>query len=197
MLNEKLKNKELILASGSPRRQHLLMEIGVDFTVELKDDILETYPSNLKNEQIAIYLAEIKADAYTDIIGENTILITADTIVLLNDNVINKPADYNDAVIMLQKLSGVMHTVITGVCIRSKNKTKTFFAETNVFFKQLSDEEITFYIDNYRPYDKAGAYGIQEWIGYIAIERIEGSFYNVMGLPVQKLYNELLTFIED
>lgn len=197
MLHKKLKDKKIILASGSPRRQFLLKEINVDYTVEYKTDIDESFPPHLKNEEIALYLAELKAKANSDLVKDNVILITADTIVLLKDEVISKPVDRDDAIYILKKLSGNMHRVITAICLVAKDKKRTFFSESQVFFKTLTEEEIIYYIDNYKPYDKAGAYGIQEWIGYVAIERIEGSFFNVMGLPVQKLYHELLDFIKN
>lgn len=197
MLHDKLKGKKIILASGSPRRQFLLKEINVNFTISYKTDIEESFPHYLKNEDIAIYLAEMKANANSDLVKDNVILITADTIVLLNDEVISKPTDRDDAIAILKKLSGNMHRVITAICLVAQDKKRTFFSESQVFFKTLTEEEIIYYIDNYKPYDKAGAYGIQEWIGYVAIERIEGSFFNVMGLPVQKLYHELLDFIKN
>ena len=197
MLLENLKNYKIILASHSPRRQYLLKELGIDFEIKIKDNgeikFKETYPKTLKKEQIALYNAELKAKAFENEIPDNTILITADTIVCLGNEVLNKPDDYDDAVKMLSKLSGKKHQVITGVCIKStiKNKSISFYDTTNVYFKELTEKEITYYVDKFKPYDKAGAYGIQEWIGYIGIEKIEGSYFNVMGLPVQRLYEEL------
>ncbi|MDX9695001.1 MAG: Maf-like protein [Bacteroidales bacterium] len=188
---------KIILASQSPRRQQLLKEIGVDFTVVKQSFGDENFPKGLVREQIALYLAEYKSTCFSDKIADNEIIITADTIVWLNNEVINKPTDYNDAVKMLQKLSGNCHQVFTGVCISSNKKKKLFYAESEVYFRKLTDEEINYYVQNYKPYDKAGAYGIQEWIGYIGIEKINGSFYNVMGLPVQKLYLELNKFINN
>ncbi len=194
MYPENLNNQQIILASKSPRRQYLLKELGLDFKVIIKE-IDETYPEYLTPEQVAVYLCEQKAKAFQDDeLTDNTIIITADTIVCLENKILGKPVDYDDAVNILQQISGKEHEVITGVCLRAKNKTTSFYAKTKVHFKQLSLEEIHYYIEKYKPYDKAGAYGIQEWIGYIGIDKIEGSFYNVMGLPVQRLYEELLRF---
>lgn len=196
MLINKLKNYKIILASQSPRRQNLLKELGLNFEVIIIPDIDEKYPENLKAENIAMYLAEHKASHYTDLIDDNTILITADTIVWQDNEVLEKPLDFDDAVKILRKLSGRSHKVLTGMCLKKKEKTKTFFSETDVFFKNLADDEIFYYIENYKPYDKAGAYGIQEWIGFVGIEKISGSYFNVVGLPIQKLYSELMNFIE-
>lgn len=187
----------IILASQSPRRQHLLKEIGIDFTVVKKSFGDENFPKGLVREEIALYLADYKASYFKDEIKEDEIIITADTIVWLNNEVINKPIDFNDAVLMLEKLSGNCHQVYTGVCLSSGEKSCLFYAESDVYFRKLTKEEINYYIETYKPYDKAGAYGIQEWIGYIGIEKINGSFYNVMGLPVQKLYLELNKFINN
>ena len=189
-----LLRKKIILASGSPRRQFLLKDLGLNIEIKTKN-IEEIYPDNLKGKEIAIFLAELKANAFdTSEIPENSLLVTADTIVCLDDEVLQKPKDFEDAQRILRSLSGKEHEVISGVCIRSKTKMRSFYASTKVCFKELSKEEIDHYIQTYQPYDKAGAYGIQEWIGYVAIEKIEGSFYNVMGLPIQKLYEELLMF---
>ena len=157
-------------------------------------DVDETFPSNLGMTEIPVYLAELKATAFLPQLKDNQLVITADTIVWLDGKVLNKPSDYDDGFRMLKNLSGKKHQVITGVCLLSSNKKISFFASTDVWFKQLADNEIHYYLENFRPYDKAGAYGIQEWIGYIGINRIEGSFYNVMGLPVQSLYEHLKTF---
>lgn len=184
---------QFILASKSPRRQFLLKDLGLNFEVHTKE-VDESFSPDLKAEQIPLYLAEKKAMAFDAELKENTIVITADTIVWVNGQVLNKPEDYADAVRMLQLLSGKMHEVYTGVCLRSKNKMKTFYSLTKVYFKNLSLEEIEHYVTNYKPYDKAGAYGAQEFIGYIAIEKIEGSYFNVMGLPLRELYEELLIF---
>lgn len=190
---EELKKHTLLLASKSPRRHYLLKELGLDFEVRTKE-VDESFPEQLKAAEIPLYLCEKKADAFDEELTDNTIVITADTIVWLDGHVLNKPQNFNDAVRMLQLLSGKMHEVYTGVCLKSKHKTTSFVALTKVYFKELSLEEIEFYIRNYNPYDKAGAYGAQEWIGYIAIDRIEGTYFNVMGLPVRELYEALLKF---
>ena len=194
MAFDKLKKYKIILASKSPRRQYLLKELGLDFEIQTKE-VEEIYPVNLKKEEIAKYLAELKAKAFNmDEFTSDTVLITADTIVCLGDEILPKPKDEKEAVVMLKKLSGTKHEVITGVCLKSAEKTVAFTVCTEVSFKTLSEEEILYYIHNYKPFDKAGAYGIQEWIGYIGIDHIKGSFYNVMALPVQKLHEELLRF---
>ena len=185
--------KKIILASASPRRQQLLKELGIDFTVEVKP-VDETAPQELKAEQIPLYLSQLKAAQFKNMVDENTVVITADTIVWINEKEIGKPKDYADAVNMLKTLSGNMHEVFTGVTLTSKSKSHSFFVTTKVFFKQLSEQEITYYLDNYKPFDKAGSYGIQEWLGYIGIEKIEGSYFNVMGLPLKELYEELGRF---
>ena len=194
LLQDKLKGKKIILGSKSPRRQSLLKQLGLDFEVKSKS-VEEVYPENIDKEEIAIHLAELKAKAFEEELSDNnTILITADTIVWMDGKVLGKPIDRQDAIKTLRKLSGKTHEVITGVCLISSNKKKSFCVNTKVFFSKLTDEEIEYYIDTFKPYDKAGAYGIQEWIGYIGIDRIEGSFYNVVGLPVKALYDELLAF---
>lgn len=185
--------KKIILASASPRRQQLLKELGIDFTVEVKP-IDETAPKELKAQEIPLYLSQKKAAEFKNTIDDNTIVITADTIVWINEKEIGKPKDYADAVNMLKTLSGNMHEVFTGVTLTSKKKSYSFFVTTKVFFKPLTAEEITYYLDNYKPFDKAGSYGIQEWLGYIGIEKIEGSYFNVMGLPLKELYEELGRF---
>jgi len=182
-----------ILASKSPRRQELLKSLGIDFQVKTKD-VDEDYPSELSPNEIPGYLAEKKAKAFANDLSNNDLLITADTIVVLNEQVLEKPDDYDHAYKMLSALSGKMHEVITGVCLRSTKKTVVFSSLTNVQFKQLTSTEIDYYITTFKPFDKAGAYGIQEWIGSIGISHIEGSFYNVMGLPLQKLYEEIQKF---
>lgn len=190
---EELKKYKLILASKSPRRQFLLKELGLDFEVRTKE-VDESFPETLKAQEIPLYLCQKKADAFDEELNDNTIVITADTIVWVEGQVLNKPENYEDAVRMLQLLSSKMHEVYTGVCLKSKHKSKSFYALTKVYFKELSRQEIDYYINNYHPYDKAGSYGAQEWIGYIAVEKIEGSYFNVMGLPVRELYEELLKF---
>lgn len=184
---------KIILASQSPRRQTLLKELKIDFDIIIKE-VDEVFPSHLVKEEIPVYLAKLKASAFDAIIEANQLIITADTIVWVDDTILGKPTNYDDAFNMLQTLSGNKHTVYTGVCLKSKDKTETFWASTDVYFRDLEAEEIKYYLDNYKPYDKAGSYGIQEWIGYIGIEKIDGSYFNVMGLPVQKLYDHLIDF---
>ncbi len=181
----------IILASGSPRRQELLKQLGIDFTVILKE-IEESYPEHLKKEQVALFLARKKASAYNNETESGKVVITADTIVCINDKILNKPASFEEAVKMLELLSGRSHQVITGVCISGKEFSKLFHVVTTVTFKKLTLVEIKFYIDQYKPYDKAGGYGIQEWIGLIGLENIEGSYFNVVGLPVKELYENLV-----
>jgi septum formation protein len=193
---KKLNNYQIILGSQSPRRQFLLGELGIKFTVRTVPDENEDYPAHLVRDEIPVFLAKQKSRQLEKYVNENSILITADTIVWQNDGVLGKPEDIADAVRILKQLSGIKHTVYTGVCIKTAGKEKTFVAETDVFFRKLTDEEILFYIEKYKPFDKAGAYGAQEWIGYVGIEHIEGSYFNVMGLPVQKLYCELMDFIK-
>lgn len=193
MLKDTLSKYNIILASKSPRRQFLLKEIGLNFRIRTKE-VDESFPKNLKGKQIALYLSKKKADAFKNDLKPNDLLITADTIVWIGNKVLNKPINYKDAVKMLKLLSGKMHTVYTGVCLThpsSKLKTKCFVVSTKVLFKKLSDKEIDFYIRKYKPYDKAGAYGAQEWIGYVGVEKIIGSYFNVMGLPLKELYEEL------
>jgi len=190
---EDLKKYHFILASKSPRRQFLLKDLGLDFEVHTKD-VDESFSEDLKAQEIPLYLCEKKANAFDQELKNNTIVITADTIVWVDGQVLNKPENFEDAVRMLKLLSGKMHEVYTGVCLKSKHKTRSFHTVTKVFFKDLSREEIEYYVNNFHPYDKAGSYGAQEWIGYIAVERIEGSYFNVMGLPLKELYEELLKF---
>lgn len=182
-----------ILASKSPRRQQLLKSLGINFQVKTKE-VDESYPLILKAHQIPEFLAEKKAGAFVNHLAENDLLITADTVVIIADKVLEKPSDYDDAVKMLSLLSGKQHQVITGVCLQTTGKKSVFSSLTNVEFKELSRNEIEYYVTNFQPYDKAGAYGIQEWIGSIGIRHIEGSFYNVMGLPLQRLYEEIQKF---
>ncbi|NQX97323.1 MAG: septum formation protein Maf [Flavobacteriales bacterium] len=183
----------IILASKSPRRQNLLKELGFDFEIKTKE-IEEIYPPELKKEKVAVFLSELKASAFVEEIKENDLVITSDTIVCLQDEIIGKPTGREDAIKMLEKLSGNKHEVITAVTLLSKEKTHTFYEVTEVYFKPLTLDEIEYYIDKYKPFDKAGSYGIQEWIGYIGIEKINGSYFNVMGLPVKRVYDELLKF---
>ena len=191
-----LKKYTIILASKSPRRQYLLKELGLNFIIDTSFEVDEEYPDSLIKNEIPVFLSELKSMAYNKSIAENEILLTADTIVWLNGQMVGKPVDREDAINILRNLSGNMHEVITGVCLRSNNKTKTFTALSEVYFKPLDDDEINYYIENYQPFDKAGAYGVQEWIGYVGVEKINGSYFNVMGLPIQKLYVELINFIE-
>jgi septum formation protein len=194
MILENLKNKQIILASKSPRRQELMHGIGLNFTVHVKEDIDEDFDLKMPSAQVATFLALKKANSYLNEIKENVILITADTIVCTEDEILNKPSDRQDAIRMLQHLSGKQHKVITGVCIKSTDREITFSSESIVYFKVLELPEIEYYVDQYNPYDKAGAYGIQEWIGYIGITRIEGSYFNVMGFPIQRVFEELKKF---
>jgi septum formation protein len=193
-MNKRFKDLQLILASASPRRQYLLKELGLDFEI-LIPQVKENYPPGMSPDQIAVFLAELKAGSFPpSLFHENTIVITADTIVSIEDGILGKPKNYGEAVCMLEKLSGRKHDVITAVCLTSKSRQKTFHVLSSVYFKNLTREEIDYYIDNFQPFDKAGGYGVQEWIGYIGISKIEGSYFNVMGLPVKELYEELLTF---
>lgn len=196
LLKDKLSSYRLLLASHSPRRQELLRECGLEYELVDKYDVEEIYPADTPVKDVAGYLSKLKNHAYPDPLTEHDIVITADTTVIVGDEVLGKPIDRSEAIEMLQKLSGGAHTVITGVTIRSIAHEVQFSTQTNVWFRQLTLEEIEYYIDSYHPMDKAGGYGIQEWIGFIAIEKIEGSFYNVMGLPIQRVYVELNKFIE-
>jgi septum formation protein len=196
MIDRINKKHKIILASGSPRRQQLLRGLGLEFEV-YPVNVEEVYPPNLKKEEIAIYLSELKAKAFDfNKLCENCLVITADTIVWLDNEILPKPNDANEASLFLNKLSGRSHDVITGCTLRTKDNMKSFYSDTKVYFKNLKQKEIDYYITHYKPFDKAGAYGIQEWIGYTGIENIKGSYFNVVGLPVQKLYTELLDFIK-
>lgn len=189
MLKEKLKNHNIILASGSPRRQDFFKELDLDFTIKVKP-IDEVYDKKLKLQEITDYLSHKKASVFNDL-EENDLLITSDTIVWKDEKALEKPQDFEEAKRMLQDLSGEMHQVITSVCFTSKKFQKTVNDTTKVWFKELTNEEIEYYINNFAPYDKAGSYGIQEWIGYIGIEKIEGCYFNVMGLPTRLVYKIL------
>ena len=191
MLSEKLKNKHIILASGSPRRQHFFNELGLEFEIRIKE-IDEIYPSHLAEVEITDFLAKLKADPFQNELRSNDLLVTADTIVWLDNKAIGKPKNKEEAKSILLSLSGKTHKVISSVCISTKSKQTLINDTTLVKFKILSKSEIEYYIENYKPFDKAGSYGIQEWIGYIGIEKIEGSYFNVMGFPVYKFYEELL-----
>jgi septum formation protein len=193
MYIQQLNRNRFILGSRSPRRQYLLSELGLKFHVFTRH-VEENYPPELLREEIPLYLCEKKSKALDDVLTANTIVITADTIVWIDNTNLGKPGDEAEAVQILKQLSGRKHEVLTGVCLRSTARTHSFYACSEVYFNPLRAAEIDYYVKHYKPYDKAGAYGIQEWIGYVGIEKINGSFYNVMGLPVQQLYNELLVF---
>ena len=186
-----LEKYQVILASNSPRRRELLSGLGLDYVVKTLPGIDESYPEGLPGEEIPVYIAREKAEAYRAQMKADEFIITADTIVWLDGEVMGKPVDEEDAKRMLRRLSGKTHQVITGVCLTTTEKQRSFATLTNVRFTLLSEEEIDFYVKTYKPFDKAGSYGIQEWIGYVGVENIEGSYFNVMGLPVQRLYKEL------
>ena len=194
MLKAILKNHKIILASGSPRRQQFFKDLDLDFEIRLKD-IEEIYPDTLKAEEITNFLAELKANAFEGELNENEILVTSDTIVWHKNNALGKPKDYEDAFQILKSLSDHTHEVITSVCFKTIEKTTTFHEVTKVTFNALSDESIHYYLENYKPFDKAGAYGIQEWIGFIGVSKIEGSYANVMGMPTDKVYEYLLKLV--
>ena len=185
-----LKDKNLILASKSPRRMELFRGLGLEFTVASKE-VDESFPKDMDLGKVALFLAKKKAEAFEASMGENDLVVTSDTVVLINGEILNKPATKAEAFEMLSKLSANSHRVITGVCMMDKHKNTSFDDLTEVFFSALEEAEINHYIDTFKPYDKAGAYGIQEWIGYIGAFKIIGSFYNVMGLPVHRIYEEL------
>lgn len=189
---DNLKKYKVILASNSPRRKELLAGLGVDYEVRTLPDVDESYPETLQGADIPLYIAKEKADAYVAMMQPGELMITADTIVWLDGKVLGKPRDKEDALQMLRTMSGRTHEVFTGVCITTTDWQRSFTAQTEVRFATLSEEEIAYYVDNFQPMDKAGAYGVQEWIGFIGVENISGSYYNIMGLPVQKLYRELL-----
>lgn len=188
---ENLAKYNIILASNSPRRKELMTGLGVDYTVKTLPDIDESFPDTLVGEEIPLHIAKGKADAYKELIQPDELIITADTIVWLDGEVLGKPVDEADATAMLRNLSGKKHQVITGVCLTTQEWQRSFAAVSDVTFATLDEAEIAYYVKNYRPMDKAGAYGIQEWIGYIGVESISGSYFNVMGLPIQRLYREL------
>ena len=189
---DNLKKYKVILASNSPRRKELLAGLGVDYEVRTLPDVDESYPETLQGADIPLYIAKEKADAYVAMMQPGELMITADTIVWLDGKVLGKPQDKEDALQLLRTMSGRTHEVFTGVCITTTDWQRSFTAQTEVRFATLSEEEIAYYVDNFQPMDKAGAYGVQEWIGFIGVENISGSYYNIMGLPVQKLYRELL-----
>nr|WP_289620956.1 Maf-like protein [Bacteroides intestinalis] len=189
---DNLKKYKVILASNYQRRKELLAGLGVDYEVRTLPDVDESYPETLQGADIPLYIAKEKADAYVAMMQPGELMITADTIVWLDGKVLGKPQDKEDALQMLRTMSGRTHEVFTGVCITTTDWQRSFTAQTEVRFATLSEEEIAYYVDNFQPMDKAGAYGVQEWIGFIGVENISGSYYNIMGLPVQKLYRELL-----
>ncbi|MCC7297008.1 MAG: septum formation protein Maf [Bacteroidia bacterium] len=185
----------LLLASKSPRRQQLLKDSGFNYTfVDIDAD--EVFPNHLKNEEVCMYLAQLKANHFNGEFGDS-VLVTADTIVVINNEVINKPANAQEAFQMLSKLNGNMHEVYTGVCLKTANKERVFYQKSEVYFYPLSDNEIQYYIENYKPFDKSGAYGVQDWMGYVGVEKINGCFYNVMGFPLSKFYREIQNFISN
>ena len=184
----------IILASNSPRRRELLSGLDLEYEVKVLPDIEETYPEGLAMEEIPRYIATEKAAAYKDLMTPDDLIITADTVVVLGDEVLGKPVDDDDARRMLRELSGKTHQVMTGVCLMTLEKKRSFTVITDVTFKALTDDEINYYVTKYQPLDKAGAYGIQEWIGYIGVTGLKGSYFNVMGLPVQRIYQELQMF---
>jgi septum formation protein len=190
MLKEKLQNYKLILASGSPRRQQFFKDLDLDFEIRLKE-IEEIFPPELKAEEITNFLAQLKASAFEGELQPNEILITSDTIVWHNNKPLGKPKDHQDAFEILKSLSNATHEVITSVCFKTNTTSNLIFETTKVTFNELSDEAILYYLENYKPYDKAGAYGIQEWIGFIGVSKIEGSYANVMGMPTDKVYDYL------
>jgi septum formation protein len=194
MLKELLQHKNIILASGSPRRQQFFKDLDIPFSIQLKE-IEEVYPNHLKAEEITNYLAELKAKAFEDSLEENDILVTSDTLVWLNEIALGKPKDARDAFAMLQKLSNQTHEVITSVCLKSMAKTEVFHCTMKVTFNSLSEKAIYYYLENYEPFDKAGSYGIQDWIGLIGISNIEGSYTNVVGLPTELLFQKLITYV--
>jgi len=187
-------NYKIILASNSPRRRELLAGLDIPFEVRVLPSVDESYPASLRAGEIPLFISREKANAYRDMVAPDELIITADTIVWLEDAILEKPHDDAEAVAMLHRLSGKTHEVFTGVTLTTRNHQKSFVAESKVTFATLSDAEIDYYVAHYHPLDKAGAYGVQEWIGYVGVERIEGSFYNVMGLPVRRLYEALASF---
>lgn len=196
LLHEKLTPYRLLLASQSPRRRELLSGSGLRYEMAEKFEVEECYPADLKAEEVAGYLSHLKSEGYPHPLAENDILLTADTVVIAEGKILGKPHSREEALEMLSLLSGKGHTVITGVTLRSARKSTTFSAVSKVNFRPITPEEAAYYVDTFRPYDKAGSYGIQEWIGYVAIEGIEGSFFNVMGLPIQRVYVELEKFLD-
>ena len=188
---ENIQHYKIVLASNSPRRRELLSGLNLEYTVMVLPDIDESYPDTLKGEEIPMYISREKAEAYRNSMAEDELIITADTVVCINEKVLGKPRTQEEAKEMLRELSGKTHQVITGVCLMTCGLQRTFSATTQVTFDVLTEDEIEFYVEKFRPLDKAGAYGVQEWIGFVGVSRLEGSYFNVMGLPVQRLYQEL------
>lgn len=188
---ENIQHYKIVLASNSPRRKELLSGLNLEYTVRVLPDIDESYPDTLKGEEIPMYISREKAEAYRNSMAEDELIITADTVVCINEKVLGKPRTQEEAKEMLRELSGKTHQVITGVCLMTRDLQRTFSATTQVTFDVLTEDEIEFYVEKFRPLDKAGAYGVQEWIGFVGVSRLEGSYFNVMGLPVQRLYQEL------
>ncbi|WP_304251007.1 Maf-like protein [Phocaeicola plebeius] len=188
---ENIQHYKIVLASNSPRRRELLSGLNLEYTVRVLPDIDESYPDTLKGEEIPMYISREKAEAYRNSMAEDELIITADTVVCINEKVLGKPQTLEEAKEMLRELSGKTHQVITGVCLMPRGLQRTFSATTQVTFDVLTEDEIEFYVEKFRPLDKAGAYGVQEWIGFVGVSRLEGSYFNVMGLPVQRLYQEL------
>lgn len=188
---ENIQHYKIVLASNSPRRRELLSGLNLEYTVRVLPDIDESYPDTLKGEEIPMYISREKAEAYRNSMAEDELIITADTVVCINEKVLGKPQTLEEAKEMLRELSGKTHRVITGVCLMTRHLQRTFSATTQVTFDVLTEDEIEFYVEKFRPLDKAGAYGVQEWIGFVGVSRLEGSYFNVMGLPVQRLYQEL------
>jgi septum formation protein len=193
LLAEKYKNHKIVLASKSPRRQELMKGLDISFEVRTME-VDESFPPALQREEIPLFLSKLKAQAFLPEMKENEVVITADTVVWVNDHVLNKPEDRDEAIAMVNELSGNHHVVYTGVTITTKDKALSFYDETKVYFEALTQEEIEYYIDKYQPYDKAGSYGVQEFIGYMGISKLEGSYFNVMGLPVHQVYKKLMEF---
>lgn len=191
---DNLKKYRIVLASNSPRRHELLAGLGIDFEVKVMPDIDESYPDTINASEVAQFIAEKKAQAYLTMLHDDSLVITADTVVIVDNLILGKPKDEADAAEMLKAISGRSHHVVTGVCITTKDSRRSFSVTTEVTFAPLSPEEIEYYVRKYRPFDKAGAYGIQEWIGYIGVTSLSGSYFNVMGLPVQRIYSELKNF---
>ena len=196
LLHDTLKNHRLILASQSPRRRQLLSDCGLEYELAERYEVEEVFPATMEADEVPVYLSRLKSEGYPAELAENDILLTADTVVIVDNKILGKPTDEDDARAMLRTLSGRVHRVTTGVTLRSKSRVKSFAVQSDVYFRELTDEEIDYYVVRYRPMDKAGSYGIQEWIGYVGIERIDGSFYNVMGLPVQRVYAALGEFVK-